>query len=83
MSVEIFGDWLDELDDGGTPQHVDTEILRSGEEMADINRDYRDDTNLSIPESECCVSVNSYAKKFSDIPIIYKKTFLNQNSFLP
>ena len=56
----------------GTPQHVDTEILRSGEEMADINRDYRDDTNLSIPESECCVAVNSYAKKFSDIPILLK-----------
>lgn len=37
---------------GGTrhTSHVDTEILRSGEEMADINRDYRDDTNLSIPE---------------------------------
>lgn len=38
---------------GGTrhTRHVDTQILRSGEEMADINRDYRDDTNLSVPES--------------------------------
>ena len=68
----------------GTPQHVDTEILRSGEEMADINRDYRDDTNLSIPESECCVAVNSYAKKFSDTNIIENKNkpSLNSNSYL-
>lgn len=39
---------------GGTrhTRHVDTQILRSGEEMADINRDYRDDTNLSLSVPE-------------------------------
>ena len=50
MSVEIFRDWLGCGVAARGTSHGDTEILRSGEEMADINRDYRDDTNLSVPE---------------------------------